>query len=78
MRHGAGAIPLPPCLKLVQTLIQAGLGVGVALQFFHVDLGEEDYLFKGTTFTGAPFNTGSFRSDLEFDTFTLRLNVKLN
>lgn len=58
-------------------------------QWLHYDLGDADYRFEGTAYPGTapckgapaagcsfPHTTDSFRSDLEFDTFTARVNYK--
>jgi opacity protein-like surface antigen len=71
-----------------------GGGVEVALggnwslkaEYQHIDLGEEQYAFKGAIFNianpnnnaaaGSPFDTDSFRSDLKLDTVKIGLNYK--
>jgi outer membrane immunogenic protein len=45
-------------------------------EYLHIDLGEQDYRFKGTTFTSQPFNTDSFKSDLTLDTVKLGVNYR--
>jgi len=60
----------------------AGAGVEIALtnsltlkaEYMHLDLGKQDYLFEGETFTGAPFDTDSYPSDLTVDTVKIGIN----
>jgi outer membrane immunogenic protein len=48
-------------------------------EWLHVDLGDGDQRFVGTNFiTNGKHTTDSFPGDLEFDTFTVGLNYKLN
>lgn len=51
--------------------------LSIKAEYLYVDLGDEDYLFKGETYTGLPFDTDSFASDLTFDVVRVGLNYKL-
>ncbi len=57
-------------------------GWSVKAEYLRVDLGEENYLFKGKygpqtlNNPANPFNTDSFKSDLSFDVFRVGLNYK--
>jgi outer membrane immunogenic protein len=48
----------------------------IKAEYLHIDLGKEDYLFKGKVFNGAPFETDSFASDLTVDSVRVGLNYK--
>ena len=62
----------------------AGLGAELILfsnwtaraEWLHVDLGKEDYHFKGKTFTGADWDDDKFPADLTFDVFRVGVNYK--
>lgn len=43
-------------------------------EYLHIDLGSEDYAFKGLTYAGAPFDTDNFKSELTVDTVKVGLN----
>lgn len=45
-------------------------------EYLHIDLGSEDYAFKGLTYTDAPFDTDNFKSELTVDTVKLGLNYR--
>ncbi len=53
-------------------------------EYLHMDLGEQEYLFKGHCYCKdqngnfIPFNTDSFRSDLTLDTVRVGVNYKLD
>jgi outer membrane immunogenic protein len=53
-------------------------GWSLKAEYLHMDLGKEDYLFKGTTYHGNPanFDTDSFASDLTLDTVKVGLNYR--
>lgn len=53
--------------------------ISLKAEYLHIDLGTEDYLFKGTTYHGTPpeFETDSFKSELTVDTVRVGLNYKL-
>lgn len=59
----------------IETVI--GSGWTFKIEYLHVDLGTEDYAFKGKTATGQPFNTDSFESDLNFDVIRAGLNYRI-
>lgn len=60
--------------------VEAMVGGGWSLkaEYLYVDLGEEDYRFKGTVLgdPARPFDTDSFKSELDFDVFRVGLNYK--
>lgn len=55
-----------------------GGGWTVRAEWLHVDLGDEDYHFKGKTCLDTPFDTDSFESELEFNVFRIGVNYSLN
>lgn len=48
----------------------------VKAEWLHIDLGEEDYHYKGETYFDTPFETDSFPADLTFDVFRVGVNYK--
>jgi outer membrane immunogenic protein len=50
--------------------------ISIKAEYLHIDLGTEEYQFKGTVFNGAPFETDSFKSDLVVDTVRVGLNYR--
>jgi outer membrane immunogenic protein len=52
--------------------------VSLKAEYLYMDLGRERYLFKGTTFTDAPFATDSFPADLTVHVLRVGVNYKLN
>lgn len=58
--------------------IEADLGGGwsIKAEYLHIDLGTEDYNFRGSVYNGAPFNTDSFEADLIFDVVRAGLNYR--
>jgi len=64
----------------------AGAGVEIAVtenvtvkaEYLHLDLGKQDYLFKGECYCGVPFDTDSFPSDLTVDTVKVGINYLFN
>lgn len=53
-----------------------GYGWSVKAEYLHIDLGTEDYNFRGKVYNGDPFNTDGFESDLVFDVFRGGLNYR--
>lgn len=49
-------------------------GWSVKAEFLRVNLGKQDYDFKGSVYNGDPFETDSFDSDLAFNVFRVGLN----
>jgi len=68
--------------------VALGSGWSIKAEYLHVDLGKEEYLFKGQIFSianpnnnaaaGSPFNDDSFASDLTLDTVQVGINYKLS
>ncbi len=56
--------------------VALGGGWSLKTEYLHIDLGKEDYFFRGTVFNGAPFETDSFVSDLTVDTVRVGLNYR--